>query len=84
MPTEQIDLLALVRDVVPAASEEDCEALLMNCTAFPFAADMAKVKAQLAEAYEKGGRTVNGAMDWAHCEIMRQVEMAKEAGVWPS
>ena len=69
--------IELVRKVLPDASEEDCDRLLWGCTAFPFSKDPRKLKRQIRVAWEKGGKTVDGALGWVLSEIDRRLQAAR-------
>jgi hypothetical protein len=65
--------LDLARAVVGDLSEEDCHALLWNATCYPFGGPE-KVIRTLRESWEGGGKTVAGAIDFAHAELDRAMD----------
>jgi len=58
------------RKFFPKCTEAEAEALIWNTTAFPFAS-IEHCRKQLREAAQNGGGTPDGAMAWAHQEMMR-------------
>jgi hypothetical protein len=60
---------ALVREETdPNLSDTEVHDLLWNCSSFPFG-DEESVRSTLREYWEKGGKTVQGAMDASHAAL---------------
>jgi len=60
--------LDLTRSVVGDLSDDDCHDLLWNASCYPFGSPE-QVEKSLRESWENGGRTVDGAISYAHAEL---------------
>lgn len=57
------------RGIVPSASDSEVNALLWNCSPFPFLGDIRKLRRSIRRCLSRGEGTVAGAIDYAHREL---------------
>jgi hypothetical protein len=70
----------LRRGIMPHASPEQVDALLWNCTPYPFIGDARKLRRSMRRCLRRGGGTVEGAIAYAHDELDRAMaEYAERA-----
>ena len=62
------------RGILPKSSNTDMQRLLWNCTPFPLAKDVRKLRRALREHLKQGGGTVEGAINYAHQEMDREFD----------
>lgn len=68
------------RGILPRASAEDVNRLLWNCTPYPFAGDVRKLRRSMRECLRGGGGTVDGAIAYAESELDRAMAEAGRDG----
>ena len=73
------------RGILPHASAEAINALLWNCSPYPFIRDVRKMRRSIRKCLKGGGGTVDGAIGYAHDELSRAMDrhMAASKGGQP-
>jgi hypothetical protein len=68
----------VVKRVHPGATEDDASVLLWSASCYPFGS-LRQVWRSLRKAWEGGGRTVVGAINFAHEELDRAMSQVSDA-----
>lgn len=58
----------LVTDVCGPLTDEEVRDLLWSASSYPFG-DTDSIRQTLSESWEKGGKTVNGAIGYSHTQL---------------
>lgn len=66
--------------ILPNASDEAIHALLWSCSPYPFVADIRRLRRSIRKCLNRGGGTVDGALDYSHAELDRVMSERRATG----
>jgi hypothetical protein len=67
------------RGIVPRATDDEVNQLVWCCSPYPFCRDVRKLRRSIRRYLKLGGGTIQGALNYAHEELDRDMEAARKS-----